>query len=758
MPGGGGSALETIMGVTASVYSARELIAPARAKSGLRGIEAAAKELAEVLNKTRSDSQSALSRMEKWRQRKEELPEYEKEVADQEKAWFAREEPANQKALRRMRALIPVGVTGLTVTQLEERAAKLGSLYPHELALRIKENRLLHWIVTHPDDIARSNFLKGDHAHFFTNLDKYDLVELRAILACLPGKFEVDGDGRKASWRALFLQRAQNLVAQERGDTVSGGWDMATNARREVRLPPLTGEQARRKEYFYPTAAEVEERVRKLQEREQRLEAKKAQLVEVKEKLLPEAKEEYANVLEDTRHPANKEAFSAEDLRRARDEAKAEVDSLAKEVKRLEGDVASAQRALRESPYTVQSLLDEAAATRRLLSERAKKARLLAKQQREKAEAEKAAAAAAVVAAAAAAASDAATKEQGDGATGGDEDPSAATAAATAPAVQEAESARASAVVAVEEEDEVEQVEEGLEVEGAFDPDPELQSRFADKSSSLRFVTAEEDARMRKEELAKVFAAKAAEAAAAAACGLSAGTPVAAAKDALEGGDGAAADGKAAGEGKGGVGAAVQPLFVGGGAPAASAATGGSSGSLSESDDADATGKATAAEELVVGGGSHAKDRMKAFGAVLEKTLSQSFFERAPPPGSAAAAAAVGGGGVKARALMSPPRPSKNNSATAAAAAAAAAGILTPPCKPKSKFFRSIQSPSTAGQPDVGGVGGRSTVPSSPPPPPPPMMGLLSQIRARGDGGKAPAGMGGLLAQIRAKGGGGGDG
>ena len=49
-------------------------------------------------------------------------------------------------------------------------------------------------------------------------------------------------------------------------------------------------------------------------------------MYQVKDKLLPEAKEEYANVLEDTRHPANKEAFKPEDLRRARDEAKSEVE------------------------------------------------------------------------------------------------------------------------------------------------------------------------------------------------------------------------------------------------------------------------------------------------------------------------------------------------------------------------------------------------------------------------------------------------
>ncbi|CAM9849950.1 unnamed protein product, partial [Ectocarpus sp. 8 AP-2014] len=78
VPGGGGSALETVEGITADVCSARELIAPARAKSGLSGIEDAAKTLAEELRKTRSGSQAALARMEKWRERKEALPEYAK--------------------------------------------------------------------------------------------------------------------------------------------------------------------------------------------------------------------------------------------------------------------------------------------------------------------------------------------------------------------------------------------------------------------------------------------------------------------------------------------------------------------------------------------------------------------------------------------------------------------------------------------------------------------------------------------------------
>lgn len=207
---------------------------------------------------------------------------------------------------------------------------------------------------------------------------------MRALTACLPDKFQVDGDGRKAAWRALFLQRVQGLVAQvgdvlwrhvvmcvvaasgtwiistqprcwlllvitlslyrrgvffqllvlvlvlmlsfflsllsllllllltavavaddflilfvlllllllpvfiyflksfqERGDTVSGGWDPEKDARRTVRLPALTAEQVRRPEYLYPTTAEVEGRVEKLQERQRKLEDKEAKLAKV---------------------------------------------------------------------------------------------------------------------------------------------------------------------------------------------------------------------------------------------------------------------------------------------------------------------------------------------------------------------------------------------------------------------------------------------------------------------------------------------
>lgn len=224
---------------------------------------------------------------------------------------------------------------------------------------------------------------------------------------------------------------------------------------------------------------------------------------------------------------------------------------------------------------------------------------------------------------------------------------------------------------------------ERTEVEGAFDPNPEIKSRFADKSSSLRFVTPEEEKRKRREDMAAVFA-----------------------------GRGEAAVSEAAAE-HGGSGGA-----------------GGSSGSRPEGRRA-AEVQRTAADLVDVG---HARGLTKALGPLLEKKLTPSFFARAPPPGSAAAVAAAGvsaaadaGCGTSAKVWVARPsarqlqqKQHKKKAAT----------IPAPRYKPKSKLFRSILS-----SPGAVDVMGRSACPPPPPPPLPPMgSGLLEQIRENGGG------------------------
>ena len=48
-----------------------------------------------------------------------------------------------------------------------------------------------------------------------------DLVELRAVWACLPATFENDGDDRKAAWKEKVLTRLKEMVTQEEAGSLS---------------------------------------------------------------------------------------------------------------------------------------------------------------------------------------------------------------------------------------------------------------------------------------------------------------------------------------------------------------------------------------------------------------------------------------------------------------------------------------------------------------------------------------------------------
>ena len=79
-------------------------------------------------------------------------------------------------------------------------AAAWGGCYTYALAERLKNARPLHWVQAHPDDVATQNFLAGAGADSFRNLGDYDVVELRAIYAACPEKFQLDSS--EAVWKS----------------------------------------------------------------------------------------------------------------------------------------------------------------------------------------------------------------------------------------------------------------------------------------------------------------------------------------------------------------------------------------------------------------------------------------------------------------------------------------------------------------------------------------------------------------------------
>lgn len=72
--------------------------------------------------------------------------------------------------------------------------AERGGFYPHALATYLKNTPLLHWVVKSPEQIQKLNFLIGEAAHSYTNLEKFDGM---CVYACT-------GDG-KADWLYVCL-------------------------------------------------------------------------------------------------------------------------------------------------------------------------------------------------------------------------------------------------------------------------------------------------------------------------------------------------------------------------------------------------------------------------------------------------------------------------------------------------------------------------------------------------------------------------
>jgi hypothetical protein len=194
------------------------------------------KEIRMLVAGAMSASEEALRAMEKWSKREKETDDYQQVISEEEAAWMHKESEANAYALSVMRSYIPSNIADMTVKDLREAYSRRGGLITPELASELKSNRLLQWLVMHPLDIAYENFLNGEKKQYFLNLERLDVIELRAIVSVLPLRFELDGDGRKAEWRERFMTRAKQVVSQQNGDCVKGSWNSLKATRSLVRI------------------------------------------------------------------------------------------------------------------------------------------------------------------------------------------------------------------------------------------------------------------------------------------------------------------------------------------------------------------------------------------------------------------------------------------------------------------------------------------------------------------------------------------
>ncbi|OQS00165.1 hypothetical protein THRCLA_06176 [Thraustotheca clavata] len=306
---------------------------------------------------------STLKKMEIWRTRRENAKEYPAELRKVEAEWRAKHLLDNQICLERLCSLIPESIAAMSIEMLLDATKAMGVLYTRDLANYLKQNKLLQWVVTHEKDKARENFITGDTAQCFTNIEMYDITELRAIYLALPENFEFDKEGRKSEWRQNFVSHLKVLVQQQNGDSVTAN---LVKTRAEVKLKPLNDKQLLNPVYRYPTEDEIKQRLLKFETQAKRLAQKKSRLQALNDNEIPLAKKEYHAVSDDCRSENLIKSFGKATLIRLRDEAKKIFQSLCQERDSLKGEVAAAERTIQQACPTHEQYLEEIAAIRQL--------------------------------------------------------------------------------------------------------------------------------------------------------------------------------------------------------------------------------------------------------------------------------------------------------------------------------------------------------------------------------------------------------
>jgi len=129
--------------------------------------------------------------------------------------WDAEQRTANNNALALTRSLVPPDILKSTAKDVGLRicdALQSDDKPALALARRVWSAKALR-AVRAPSELLRKAHvadLRGTYTP--TGLD---IIELRAVYACLPKEFANDGDGAKAAWREAIREKLVALVAKE---------------------------------------------------------------------------------------------------------------------------------------------------------------------------------------------------------------------------------------------------------------------------------------------------------------------------------------------------------------------------------------------------------------------------------------------------------------------------------------------------------------------------------------------------------------
>jgi len=159
-----------------------------------------------------SDSHSNIKEVERWDEFIKNHPKYVEEEKEKEEAWKNDNFLKNIEALEVQRNIIPNDIySGASVDILMEKGLK------KELAVRLMRNRVLWLVHMDPNEIALTHLADLRFKYSFAGLD---IIEMRALYACMPEKFEHDDTGEKMQWLSSIREKLSDLINQEKNKTL----------------------------------------------------------------------------------------------------------------------------------------------------------------------------------------------------------------------------------------------------------------------------------------------------------------------------------------------------------------------------------------------------------------------------------------------------------------------------------------------------------------------------------------------------------
>ena len=154
------------------------------------------------------DSFFNLQEVDKWDDFVKNHPKYIEEQVQKNKLWVEDAMERGKAAIEEQKKYIPENIfDNASVVNLQKKGLSLN------LATRIMRNRSLWLIRMDFKDIANVHIADLKYKYSFIGLD---IIELRALYACLPDKFEHDPKNEKENWKNSLIQSLKDIENQEK--------------------------------------------------------------------------------------------------------------------------------------------------------------------------------------------------------------------------------------------------------------------------------------------------------------------------------------------------------------------------------------------------------------------------------------------------------------------------------------------------------------------------------------------------------------